>query len=56
MLLARAINYSHPAATNFLQNFVMTEAPLGIGHVVFYEHTLERFTRPLPFGFKSLTQ
>src|SRR5438876_7760075 len=56
VLLARAINDSHTAAADFFQNFVVTEAPLGIGHVVFYEDTLERFTRPLPFYFKSLAQ
>ena len=28
VLLARAINHSHAAAPDFLQNFVMTEAPL----------------------------
>jgi hypothetical protein len=56
VLLPCAINYSHAAAADFLQDFVVTETPLHVGHIVFYEDTLERFTRAFPFGFKSLAQ
>ena len=36
VLLACAINHSHAAAPDLFQNFVMTEAPLCVGHVRFY--------------------
>src|SRR6266404_3012997 len=56
VLLARAINYSHAAAPDFLQNLVMAEAPQLVGHVRFHEDTFKRFTGRLAFGFESLTQ
>src|SRR4029453_3295681 len=56
MLLARTINHSHPAAANLLQNFVMTKAPVCVGHIRFYEYAFEYLTRRLTFGFKSLEQ
>src|SRR5204862_8316186 len=56
MLLPRAINHSHPAAPDFLKDFVMTQAPLLIGHVRFYEHIFEGFARRLASGFKSFAQ
>ena len=51
VLLARAINYSHAAAADLLQNFVMTKAPLCVGHVRFGEDAFERFAGSLAFGF-----
>src|SRR5882724_5411878 len=56
VLLARAINHSHAAAPDLLQDFVMTETPLRVTHVCFYEDVFERFARPLAFGFKSRAQ
>src|SRR2546423_10634427 len=56
MLLSRPINYSHAAAPDFPQNFVMTEAPFVVCHVVLCEDPFERFTRHLSFGFKSRAQ
>ena len=35
VLLACAINHSHAAAPDFLEDFVMTETPLGVSHVRF---------------------
>ena len=43
VLLSRAINYSHPTAPDFFQNFIMTEAPLFVRHVRFSEDTFEHF-------------
>jgi hypothetical protein len=54
MLLSRSVNHSHAAAADLFQDFVMTEPPLGVGHVRFYKDTFESFTRLLAFGFKSL--
>ena len=34
----------------------MTEAPLCVGHVRFYEDAFERFAGRLAFGFESLAQ
>src|SRR5438094_9019813 len=56
VLLTRAINHSHAAAADLLQNFVMTEPRACVGHVRFYEDALESFARPLPFGFKVRAQ
>src|SRR6266498_9451 len=56
VLLTSAINHSHASASDFLQDFVMTEAPLRVGHVCFREDTFERFTGRLAFGFKALAQ
>src|ERR1700704_1129223 len=56
MLLSRAINHSHAAAPDLLQDFVMGEAPFIVGHVVFCEDPFERFTGHLAFGFKSRAQ
>src|SRR6266566_5148725 len=56
MLLPRAINHSHATAPDFLQNFVMTKAPLLVGHVRFREDALERLARRFAFSFKSLAQ
>src|SRR6266550_3480417 len=56
VLLARAINHSHPAAPDLLQDFVVAEAPHLVGHVRFREDAFERFTGRLAFGFKSLAQ
>src|SRR6266487_1292088 len=56
VLLARAINHSHAAAPDFLQDFVMTKAPLLVGNVCFREDTFERFTGRLAFSFKSFAQ
>src|SRR5439155_11801517 len=56
VLLARAINYSHPAAPDLLQDFVMTEPPLCVGHVRFRENAFERLARRLALGFKSLKE
>src|SRR3954453_4892393 len=56
MLLARAISYSHSAAPDFLQNFVMPETPVCVGHVRFCEDALECFARRLTLSFKSLPQ
>src|SRR6266480_1712031 len=56
MLLSRTINDSHAATPDFLQNFVMTQAPHLVGHVCFREDAFERFTGLLAFGFKSLAQ
>src|SRR6266478_9065570 len=56
VLLACAINHSHAAAPDFLQNFVMTEAPFVVGHVGFCKGVFERFAGGLAFGFKSLAQ
>src|SRR6266496_3465808 len=56
VLLARSINHSHAAAADLLQNFVMTEAPLCVGHVRFRQNTFERFAGRFAFGFESLAQ
>src|SRR5947208_12363712 len=56
VLLARAINHSHPAAPDFFQDFVMTETPLHVGHVRFYESGFECFTGSFAFRFESFTQ
>src|SRR6266487_2743485 len=56
VLLACAINHSHPAASDFLQDFVVPETPLRVGHVRFYEDAFEGFARGLAFGFESLAQ
>src|SRR4029077_9193420 len=56
VLLSRPINYSHSATPDFLQDFIMTEAPVVIGYVVFCEDPFERFTGHLAFGFKSRAQ
>src|ERR1700730_9221828 len=56
VLLARAINHSHAAAPDFLQDFVMTKAPFAVGHVRFCEDAFERFTGRLTLGFKSLAK
>src|SRR5437762_13354485 len=56
VLLACAINHSHTAAPDLLQNFVMTEAPLCVGHVRFYENVFEHFAGSLAFSFESLAQ
>src|SRR6266511_5471678 len=56
VLLTRAINHSHTATSDFLQDFVMTEAPLFVGHVRFRKDAFERFPGGLPFSFKSLAQ
>ena len=56
VLLSRAIKHSHAAAPDLLQNFVMTKAPLCVGHVRFGEDAFERFAGSLAFGFKSLAQ
>src|SRR5437588_12712258 len=56
VLLTCAIDYSHAAAPDLLQNFVMTEAPLCVSHVRFCEDAFERFARPFAFGIKSLAQ
>src|SRR5437773_2947082 len=53
VLLPRAINHSHAAAADFLQNFVMTKVPLLVGHVRFRENAFEHFPGRLAFGFKS---
>src|SRR6266480_7683883 len=56
VLLPRAINHSHAAAADFLQNFVMTKVPLLVGHVRFREDAFERLAGGLAFGFKSFAQ
>src|SRR5439155_21554844 len=56
VLLARAINHSHPASPNFLQDFVMTKTPLCVSHVRFGEDAFERFARSFAFSFESLAQ
>src|SRR5882724_4456581 len=56
VLLARAINYSHSAAPDLFQNFVMTETPLRVGDVRFRKDAFERFAGALAFGFESLAQ
>src|SRR6266542_3618935 len=56
VLLSCAINHSHAAAPDLLQNFVMTEAPLLVGHVCFREDIFERFAGRLAFGFESFAQ
>src|SRR5882724_7791857 len=56
VLLSRAINHSHAATPDFLQDFVMPEAPFVVGHVVFCEDPFECFAGYLAFGFKSLAQ
>src|SRR6266550_2023282 len=56
VLLARAINHSHAAAPDFLQDFVMTEAPFVVGHVRFCEDGFERFAGGLAFGLESLAE
>src|SRR6266550_2991984 len=56
VLLARAINHSHPAAPDLFQDFVVAEAPHLVGHVRFRKDTFERFARRLAFRFKSLAQ
>jgi len=43
VLLACAINYSHAAAADLLQNFVVTKTPLCVSHVRFYKDAFERF-------------
>jgi hypothetical protein len=55
VLLARAINHSHAAAPDFLQDFVMTQAPFGVGHVSFCKDAFERLAGRLTLGFKSLS-
>src|SRR5258707_6741253 len=56
VLLARAINHTHPAAANFLQDFVMTKAPFLVGHVRFFKDAFECLAGRLAFRFKSLAQ
>src|SRR6266540_5342831 len=56
VLLARTINHSHATASDLLQNFVMTKAPLCVGHIRFCEDAFERFARGLTLSFKSLPQ
>src|SRR5262249_12714593 len=56
VLLPRTINNSHPAATYLLQNFVMTEPPVGVGHIRFCENALKCFPRRFAFGFGSFVQ
>src|SRR6476661_3485366 len=56
MPLARAINHAHSAASYFLQNFVIANAPLRVPHFVFGEDRLERFGRCLAILLKSLPQ
>src|SRR5262245_42969613 len=56
VLLPRTINNSHPAATYLLQNFVMTEPPVGVGHIRFCENALKCFPRRFAFGFESFVQ
>src|SRR5206468_4476819 len=56
VLLPRAINHSHAAAADFLQNFVMTKVPLLVGHVRFRENAFERLAGRFTFGFKSFAQ
>ena len=41
MSLARAINDAHPPASDFFQNLIITDAPIGIAHVDFAEQPLE---------------
>jgi hypothetical protein len=35
--LASAVNYSHAAASDFFQNLIVTDPPIGIGHLDFVE-------------------
>jgi hypothetical protein len=51
--LSRAIDHSHATAPDFFQDLVITEAPLCVGHVRFYEDAFERLTGRLGLGFKS---
>src|SRR5215469_13109414 len=43
MTLPRAINDAHPAPTDFFQDLVIFDAPIGIGHVNFLEYLVQRF-------------
>ena len=54
VFLAGTINYSHAAAPDFLQNFVMTKAPRCASHVRLCEDAFERFARPVAFGVIKL--
>ena len=36
--LPRAVNYSHPAASDFLKNLIVAESPIGIGYVDLSEY------------------
>src|SRR5262245_20208035 len=56
VLLPCSVNHSHAAAADFLQNFVVTEAPLCVPHIGFYEDVFKGFARGFAFGFKSLAQ
>src|SRR5438445_5956879 len=56
VLLACAINHSHAAAPDFLQNFVMTKPPFLVAHVRFFKDAFERLAGSLAFSFESLAQ
>ncbi len=43
--LARAINNTHAAASDFFQNLIIRDAPIGIAHVDLVEHLLECLRR-----------
>src|SRR5947199_111039 len=56
MSLARQINYAHAAATDFVENFVIAQAPLLIRHVHFADCSSTNCSRDLGTSFHSLAE
>src|SRR5262249_24327669 len=56
MSLTRDIDYTHAAAPDLVQDFVIAQAPLLIWHVHFGDQPFKIWSRDLISGFESLTQ
>jgi hypothetical protein len=54
--LARAINDAHAASPYFVEDFVVTQAPLLIRDIDFTQYAFKSRSRNLAHGFQSLTQ
>src|SRR5438094_1848493 len=55
MTLARAINDAHPAASDFLQDLIIANPPIGIAHVDVIENLFERL-RGLSFAAEGAAE
>ena len=51
-----AVNDTHAATADFLQDFIISEPPMGIGDFRFREDPLEGFDGGLTLRFQSLTE
>src|SRR5712691_7948747 len=54
MPLPSAVNHTHATAPDLLQDFVISEMPLGVRHVRFGEHAFESFRGSFALGLQSL--